>query len=424
MPVSSRRAFTLIELLVVIAIIAILAVVVVLTLNPAELLRQSRDSNRVSDMATLSDALNLYVTDQAGASTFSLGNASNTAISIYDPNASTTQGDQCQGLGMLSLNTLTGQAWQCSESSTLRNVNGTGWIPVNLSLISAGSPIGALPVDPTNQTSTGLFYAYNTNGNQFEVTANLESQKYKTQYGQSPQTSFFPEVISGGTQGISALYNNTGLVGYWPMDEGSGSSTFDQSGNGNNGAWTGNTCAGSTHYGPPKVGGSAGCFNSLSAVNLGDPSSLQAAAITAAAWVEKATTGNNTSIIANEASGDNTFYIVDSGTQGVLCRAYINSGGTAAGAITAAHAYGTIGVWYFVACTYNGNTITVYINGVAQATGTQAGSIYYGWGLPWVIGANGSTTIQNGWNGEIDDARIYNRALSAAEVMALYTAER
>ena len=33
--------FTLIELLVVIAIIAILAVVVVLTLNPAELLRQS-----------------------------------------------------------------------------------------------------------------------------------------------------------------------------------------------------------------------------------------------------------------------------------------------------------------------------------------------------------------------------------------------
>src|ERR1700690_1366993 len=41
MRTSSHKAFTLIELLVVIAIIAILAVVVILTLNPAELLRQS-----------------------------------------------------------------------------------------------------------------------------------------------------------------------------------------------------------------------------------------------------------------------------------------------------------------------------------------------------------------------------------------------
>jgi prepilin-type N-terminal cleavage/methylation domain-containing protein len=57
MYVSSRKAFTLIELLVVIAIIAILAVVVVLTLNPAEILKQSRDSNRVSDMDTLTHAL-------------------------------------------------------------------------------------------------------------------------------------------------------------------------------------------------------------------------------------------------------------------------------------------------------------------------------------------------------------------------------
>jgi len=43
-----RSAFTLIELLIVIAIIAILSIVVILVLNPAQLLKQSRDSNRVS----------------------------------------------------------------------------------------------------------------------------------------------------------------------------------------------------------------------------------------------------------------------------------------------------------------------------------------------------------------------------------------
>ena len=142
---SDNSGFTLIELLVVIAIIAILAVVVVLTLNPAQLLAQSRDANRVSDMATLTSALNLYTTDQAGASTFNLGNASNTYISKYDPNASST----CGSLGLPSF---TSGSWACSTSSTYRQTNSNGWIPVNFWNISAGSPLGNLPVDPVNQT--------------------------------------------------------------------------------------------------------------------------------------------------------------------------------------------------------------------------------------------------------------------------------
>ena len=59
----TRKGFTLIELLIVIAIITILAVVVVLTLNPVELLRKSRDSNRISDLSIAVAAINLYLTD-------------------------------------------------------------------------------------------------------------------------------------------------------------------------------------------------------------------------------------------------------------------------------------------------------------------------------------------------------------------------
>ena len=55
--------FTLIELLVVIAILAILAVAVVLVLNPAEFVRQSRDSARLQDLSTLNKALVLYQVD-------------------------------------------------------------------------------------------------------------------------------------------------------------------------------------------------------------------------------------------------------------------------------------------------------------------------------------------------------------------------
>ena len=142
MYLSSRRAFTLIELLVVIAIIAVLAVVVVLTLNPAELLRQSRDSNRLSDLSTMSDAINLYNTDQGGASGYSLGSSSVTYLSISDPTATSTAGTNCSGLGG---NIATGTTFfHCPASSTSRNVNGTGWIPINFSTMSEGAPFGSL----------------------------------------------------------------------------------------------------------------------------------------------------------------------------------------------------------------------------------------------------------------------------------------
>ena len=60
----NRKGFTLIELLVVIAILAVLAVAVTLILNPAELVRQGRDSTRLSDIGTVHRAIGLYFADQ------------------------------------------------------------------------------------------------------------------------------------------------------------------------------------------------------------------------------------------------------------------------------------------------------------------------------------------------------------------------
>jgi len=172
MHVSSRKGFTLIELLVVIAIIAILAVVVVLTLNPAELLRQARDSNRLSDMSTLVHAIGSYQEDFSAGS---MGSASTTYLSIPDANATTTAGDACQALGMSTSTT-----WHCASSSYYRNINAIGWLPINFASTSVGSPLGSLPIDPTNNSSSNLFYTYQTNGNQYEVTATMESQKYQS----------------------------------------------------------------------------------------------------------------------------------------------------------------------------------------------------------------------------------------------------
>lgn len=60
---SLSRGFTLIELLVVVAIIAILALIVMLAINPVEMARRSRDSRRLSDLATLRKAIDLSLAD-------------------------------------------------------------------------------------------------------------------------------------------------------------------------------------------------------------------------------------------------------------------------------------------------------------------------------------------------------------------------
>ena len=229
-----KSAFTLIELLVVIAIIAVLAVVVILVLSPGQLLLQARDSNRFSDLANIEDAMNLYLADAGSNGTPSLGSASTTYVSIPDPSATSTAGDQCQGLGLPAL--ASGYVYHCAASSTWRSMNGTGWIPVNFQGMSQGAPFGQLPSDPVNQTSTGLFYTYQANGNQFEATAILESQKYKSQLAQSPLLSYYPEVVAQGSSlALSALYNSSGLVGYWSLDEGTGTTVYDTTGSGNNG---------------------------------------------------------------------------------------------------------------------------------------------------------------------------------------------
>lgn len=191
----NKKGFTLIELLVVIAIIAILAVVVILTLNPAELLRQSRDSSRISDLSTLKSALGVYAEDQSSASTFSLG----TSTTCYNSSLATTTTFFTPTTAGVWGSTTTCAAWFASAASvgttTGRSVNGTGWLPVNFSNISAGSPISSLPVDPVNTDGTGaskaagaFFYGYITNGTTYKISAFMESAKYSTLGGNDVET--------------------------------------------------------------------------------------------------------------------------------------------------------------------------------------------------------------------------------------------
>ncbi|OGG10302.1 hypothetical protein A2154_02575 [Candidatus Gottesmanbacteria bacterium RBG_16_43_7] len=61
-----RRGFTLIELLVVIGIIGILAAVVLVAINPARQFAATRDTQRRSDLYSLTNALYQYAAEHNG----------------------------------------------------------------------------------------------------------------------------------------------------------------------------------------------------------------------------------------------------------------------------------------------------------------------------------------------------------------------
>ncbi len=172
-----RKGFTLIELLIVIGILAILATTVVLVLNPAQILAESRDTQRISDMDTVRNALSLLL---SGTTTTDLLAATG---SCYTHIASTPTNPLPVGCGNTSSGTTTSRFTGGTVVSTSTRVvtgNGTnfaGWIPVNFTQVSGGSPLSVLPVDPTN---TGdFYYAFRSNAsNQYELDANLESSKY------------------------------------------------------------------------------------------------------------------------------------------------------------------------------------------------------------------------------------------------------
>lgn len=180
-----KKGFTLIELLIVIGILAILAAVTLVALNPAELLRRSRDSRRLSDLDSIRSALTLYLADAASP----LLDGVNNELCVDGTGSDTL---------WISGTPITGTpvAGYTASSSTSGNVSGTGWIPVNLSVLPGGPSLSKYPIDP-NQSTSGTndtnprYYSYVCRKSPlaFTLYANMESDLYKSGGNQDTESN-------------------------------------------------------------------------------------------------------------------------------------------------------------------------------------------------------------------------------------------
>ncbi|HXE12539.1 MAG TPA: LamG-like jellyroll fold domain-containing protein [Bryobacteraceae bacterium] len=205
--------------------------------------------------------------------------------------------------------------------------------------------------------------------------------------------------------GILVAQTPTTLVAAYGFNEGSGSTVTDLSGNGNNGTITDAT------WSPSGKFGSALVFNGTSArVNINDSVSLHLSSVmTVEAWINPSAVTSvwrdviykGVDSIYLEATSDHSKVPAAGGTFGDND---IAAFGTSALALN---------VWVHLAETYDGSTIRLYVNGVQVSSLAQTGAIAPS-AKPLQIG--GDSDWGQYFKGAIDEIRVYNGALTAAQI--------
>jgi chitodextrinase len=225
--------------------------------------------------------------------------------------------------------------------------------------------------------------------------------------------------LSGYSPVASAttLAGNPGLVAAYSFNEGTGPTITDASGNGNIG-----TIAGATWTTAGKYGGALS-FGGASYVDLGNGAAFQlTGSMTLSAWVyATGTPPDDGQIIAKSDSG--------SGLAGWQFKTTPDTGGETFGVMvspdgnSAVQRYSktvrALNTWYYVAGVYNASakTLDIYVNGALDdgvLSGTVPGSQFNSTVNATIGRRSGGFYFQ----GTIDELRVYNVALTAAQIQA------
>ena len=403
-PAQSKQSFTLIELLIVIGILAILTAAVVIVLNPSELLKQGRDSTRMTDLASISKMIQLSQTQNPQ---LSLGTASTVYVSLPDTSAS------CSNLSLPALPT--GYIYNCVPSASSTAINGNGWLPIDFST-SGLQILSKLPIDPTNSSSSSLYYTYTPNPSMgtYELTSALESAKYVSKEAQDGGVD--PAQYEMGTNLTLSPFTH-GLVGYWKFDEGSGTQALDSSGYGN----TGNMYLNSSTIGD--MHSISGCKLGT-CVNLDGISNFVAinlnvnGPISLSLWFKRTGVGNNSvpRLIGKSEQ-------LDIGINSSINYEYRRSDGSGTTWRSIGYSY-DLNNWHMITFVFNNGNDCFYLDGSLVYQSYNGSSLQIQTTAnPLKIGTAGPS-LNEGVPGYIDDVKIYNRALSLSEVSAIYNASR
>ncbi len=153
-------------------------------------------------------------------------------------------------------------------------------------------------------------------------------------------------------------------------------------------------------------------------MNLGSPSGLNVTGlITLSAWIDpKSSSGSYQDIVGRgytENPDAETMLRINDGDYQVV--AWNGTNYEASAAVPASD----LNTWVQLVGVYNGTSWLLYRDGALLAsTASTVGALQVA--ANWMIGSSGISTDPRYFNGSIGDVRIYNVALSAAQVATLY----
>ena len=232
----------------------------------------------------------------------------------------------------------------------------------------------------TGRTAVGKFFAGNCSSSQFHAVLALASSKV-------------------------AAASSSGLVAAYAFDEGTGTTVTDSSGNGNNGTVANGTWSTTGKY------GDALKFNGTSTrVTIPNSASLQlSTGMTLEAWVDPSTVNGSWRDVVYK--GNDNYYLEATSTNASFPDGGLIAGGSYADAFGTAKL--TANAWAFLTETYDGSTLRLYMNGTQVASTAHTGAISTSTNA---LQIGGDSIYGQYFVGLIDNVRVYNVALTAAQI--------
>ncbi|MFB9926081.1 LamG-like jellyroll fold domain-containing protein [Amycolatopsis halotolerans] len=233
---------------------------------------------------------------------------------------------------------------------------------------------------------------------------------------------------SGRSRTVSTAYDPMGVltsrsissdgtghpVGWWKLNQTSGTAVTDSSGSGNPATATAVTWSGDA----------ANLDGTASQIATGGPVLNTAASYTVSAWVKPAAfgAGFQTYVVQKATVMSGLYLEYDSSTHKWSFSRFGTDASNATLYRAESAADAQAGVWTQLTGVYDSSTgaMTLYVNGAAAGSATD----------PTPLAANGPLVIGHGWyngangnyaTGQVSGVQAYSRALSAAEVSTVYS---
>lgn len=403
------NGFTFVEIAMVVGILALLSSIVIVNLNIRGNKANANNIKRRTDLESIQSALDLRAQETGDSLPTGLVNGLS---------------EKCVGVGSDSFN-LSNISWATSVGADIK-------FDVR-SCDDAGCVGETWPGTPAYSSSPATLNITNAPYFQYKATYNVT----EAPWDQTSDTDFnagtnASTVVFGAGAGASVVLapveipnTETGLVGLWHLNGTVGTiadnaTVADTSGNNNNGTVYDADAINTITYQTSSLTNLNQAINFDGAndyINIGDLAAVEGqSALTMESWIKPNAFVNGASWLSKSSSSMSNLDLMFSGISGAFLARVTNSATTSYG--TTGNVL-TIGAWYHIVMVFNGlgstnaDRLKVYVNGVLQGL-TFTGTIP-------VITPNNTASLFIGkynayFTGSIDEAAIYNRTLTAAEI--------